>query len=108
MTVGAAVSVKSQAVALMDPEPVRRASREADPEANPAHVAGQDLQAARDVQRAAHGPVPEVGLALVVAPAPPRRVDLDPEAVHLNQIRVDPGLEVERPRAKGRELFILT
>lgn len=105
MTVGAAGSVKSQAVARMEADP--RASREAAPEANRAHAADQGLQAAHGVLKAARGLAQEVVPAPAVAPVPPRRVDLDPEAALLNQIRVGPGLEVERPRVKGRTPLFL-
>jgi hypothetical protein len=100
MTVGAAGSVKSQAVARMGAD--LRASREAALEANRAHVADQGLEAAQGVLKAARGLAQEVVPAPAVAPVPPRKVDLDPEVVLLNLIRVGPGLEVERPRVKGR------
>jgi hypothetical protein len=100
MTVGAAGSVKSRAVALTEADP--RASREVAPEASLAHVADRGLQAAHGVQKAALDLAREVVPAPAVARVHPRKADLDPEAVLLNQIRVGLGLEVERPRAKSR------
>lgn len=108
MTVDAAESVKSQAVAPMGPGNDLRASRsrEAGPEASLAHVADQGLQAAHDVPKAAQSPAQEVVPVPAVARVPLRKVDLDPEAVLQNQIRVGPGLEVEHPRVKGRTTVV--